>query len=445
MLLLLALLILIALNAFFVAAEFALVRSKSSRLQAIVDSEPTGFRSTSKIRGAKRAIAQLDDINMYLSSCQVGITMASIAIGFIGEPAFSQLLEPLVGEIAGHALSIVLVFTITYIIVTSLHIVIGEQVPKIYAIYHPERIAILIASPLHIFTKVLKPAIWALSGISTGLLRLLGVKITDSVHEVASMEDVKAMIVSASDVGDLDNEAADMLSGVFRLHEQQARSVMTPSPKITAVQTDTSLRDAAQQSIDAGHTRLIVMEDDNVVGMVHLSAIIRAMLNESVSTIQPLVKPVPLVPETKPLDDLLRFLQQEHSSIAVVLGEYGDVQGVVSIEDIVEEAVGEILDENDENEEPLVTVVVDGWLTAGETSLDDLADIGIHVPVHSESFHSIGGYVFSELGRLPVVGDEIVANGYVLRVQEMDERRISKIKISHRPDVDLAADDKTNS
>src|SRR3954469_12634802 len=346
LLLILAVLALVLLNAFFVAGEFGLVRARREKLDALVDE---GGRSA---RGARQALHQLNNIAEYLSACQLGITLTSIGIGFLGEVALASVLDDALGNFLSHAIAAPLSFIVAYVLATSAHITLGEQVPKIYAITHPEAISIRVARPLGWFRVALKPAITALNAASNGMLRLLGVRADSSeFEEVTRAEDLKMLIAQGVTGGTLDPGEAGMLRGVFHLHEQEARQVMTPIPAVVTVDISETAEAGLGKGVDSGHTRLVVTEDgndDKIRGIVHNNSLARRLMNEGPeASIEPNVKDAFIVPETKPLDDLLADLQRERASLAVVVDEYGRTAGIVSIEDIVEEVVGEIADETD--------------------------------------------------------------------------------------------------
>jgi CBS domain containing-hemolysin-like protein len=421
--LLLALLVLLVLlNGLFVAAEFALVRARRSRLEVLAKEGASG---------AESALAELTRLDEYLSACQVGITMASIGIGFLGEPSIAHLLEPIFGGLS-HGAAVALAIAISYALVTSIHISIGEQVPKILAITRAEATLRTLSRPLAVFRAVSGPFTSALTKLSNSIVRLFGVS-PERLEEQHTEEDVKAIIRQSARGGGLDPEEAGHLAGVFHLHEQQAREVMTPIPAVVTVNSDESVEDALQRCVSSGHTRLIVIEDDNpdrVRGVVHNNSLVRLYMNAGADTsIEPAIREVPIFPETKPLDDLLAELQRQRSSIAVVSDEYGRTVGIVTVEDILEEVVGEIEDETDPRAASVRKLTDGDWYVRGHVSLGDLEDVGIQLPVSSDAFNSIGGYVFSELGRLPKRGDRIMANGYEIRVESVRENRIVAVRI----------------
>jgi magnesium and cobalt exporter, CNNM family len=431
-LLLALLLVLVLINGLFVAAEFALVRARRSRLEAM---------ARDGVGGIEPALYELNRLDEYLSACQVGITMASIGIGFLGEPSLAHLLEPVFGGLS-HGVAVAISIVIAYVLVTSIHISIGEQVPKMLAISRAENTLRALARPLAVFRAVSAPFTVALTKISNALARLLGVS-PERLEEQHTEEDVKAIIRQSATGGSIDPEEAGHLAGVFHLHEQEAREVMTPIPAVVTVNADESVEDALQRCVTSGHTRLIVIEDDNpdrVRGIVHNNSLVRLYMNAGADTsIEPAIREVPIFPETKPLDDLLAELQRQRSSIAVVSDEYGRTVGIVTIEDILEEVVGEIEDETDPRAASVRKLTDGDWYVRGHVSLGDLEDVGIRLPVSSDAFNSVGGYVFSELGRLPKRGDRITANGYEIRVESVRENRIVAVRIhNHTTPADAA-------
>jgi CBS domain containing-hemolysin-like protein len=424
LLLLLGVAVLVALNALFVAAEFSLVRSSQGRLEAM--------REEGR-RGAALVLKQIDRIDEYLSACQLGITMASLGIGFMGEPAIASLFEDVFGTAISHNLSLAISITLAYLITTALHITLGEQVPKIYSIVHAERTAIWTARPLELFARLFSPLIWLLNTASNWILRLVGVDPRAEFEEVSTSEDLKLIIARSSRGGKLDPGEAGMLSGVFHLHEQQARQVMTPIPAVVTVDVSEPVEAALRKAVDSGHTRLVVTEDgntDRIKGIVHANSLARKLMQEGPdASIESSVKDALIVPETKPLDDLLADLQRERASMAVVVDEYGRTAGIVTIEDIIEEVVGEIADETDPAVAGVRRLANGDWWVRGHVPITDLADYGLDLPVDSEAYNSVGGFVFGELGRLPKRGDMVQANGYSLRVEAVRENRVEAVRI----------------
>jgi CBS domain containing-hemolysin-like protein len=425
-LLLLAVAALIGINGFFVAAEFGLVRSRRSSLQELAEEGSAG---------AQRALRLHDNLNQYLSACQFGITLASLGIGFLGEPAVATLFEPAFGRLS-HGASVAISVAIAYVLVTAAHVTLGEQVPKLYSIIHPDRIAIAVARPLLAFNAGMRPFISLLNAVSNAVLRLLRVDPNAASEEGATPEELQILISQARAGGKLDPGEAGMLSGVFHLHEQEARQVMTPIPAVVTVDLSEDVETALRRCISSGHTRLVVTEDDNrdrVRGIVHSNSLARALMAEGPqASIQPLVREAVIVPETKPLDDLLADLQRQRSSMAVVVDEYGRVVGIVTVEDIIEEVVGEIDDETDPAGGQIRRLANGDWFVRGHVAVTDLLDHGVELPVDTDAYNSVGGFVFAELGRLPKRGDTISADGYSIRVESVRENRIEAVRIRER-------------
>lgn len=422
---LVALLVLVMINGVFVAAEFALVRTRRGKIEQLAG------------EGSKRAglvIRQLDRIDEYLSACQLGITMASIGIGFLGEPALATLVEPIFGGLS-HGVATALSFAIAFTIATALHITYGEQVPKIMAITRPEPTARFLARFLDFFRTGTAPLTWALTKVSNATLRLFGIKPAD-IEEKHTSEDLKLIISQSAVGGDLDPGEAVMLRGVFHLHEQEAREVMTPIPAVVTVDSSAAVSKALELCYSSGHNRLVVVDDgnqDRVRGIAHALRLARLLMEEGPDApIEPGIREALIVPETKPLDDLLTELQRQRSSMGVVVDEYGRTVGIVTVEDILEEVVGEIEDETDPLAGSVRQLAGGDWYVRGHVSLGDLADRGIELPVDTDAYNSIGGYVFGELGRLPKRGDLIAADGYEIRVESVRENRIEAVRIHPR-------------
>jgi CBS domain containing-hemolysin-like protein len=425
-LLLVLLLVLIAINGVFVAAEFALVRSRRSKLEQLASE---GDRRASSV------LEELDQIDEYLSACQLGITMASIGIGFLGEPAVAELIKPIFGGLS-HGVAVAISIAIAYALVTTLHVTVGEQAPKLFAIAKPESSARRLARPLHWFRRISAPFTIALTWLSNGVARLFGVRPNELNEQQPTSEDLQLLISQSAVRGNLDPGEAVMLGGVFHLHEQEAREVMTPIPAVVTVDQSATVAEALNSCISSGHNRLVVVEDgnaDRVRGIAHALRLVRLLMTEGPDAkIEPAIRDALIVPETKPLDDLLTELQRQRSSMGVVIDEYGRTVGIVTVEDILEEVVGEIEDETDPLAGSLRQLANGDWYVRGHVSLGDLSDRGIELPADTDAYNSIGGYVFGELGRLPKRGDLITADGYEIRVESVRENRIEAVRIHPR-------------
>ncbi|MGE3140893.1 MAG: hemolysin family protein [Thermoleophilia bacterium] len=419
---LLAVVFLILATGFFVAAEFALARARVGRLEAM---------AAGGSRSAALATRQSHEIDRYLAACQLGITVTALGLGWLGKPAVASVLEPLFESVgAGEAAGVFAAGAIAFTVITILHVVVGELAPKTLAIQRAESTATRLAYPLEGFRVVFAPVIAVLNGAGVRLVRLFGVQ-PASEHEMAlTPEDLQRLVADSERGGTLDPEEAGMIEGVLELHETSARQVMSPAPAVTAIPADRPAREALLGVLGSPHSRFPVLDGaGHPTGLVHLSALSRGYVETPGTPIGELAGPVHLVPESQPLDILLTGMREARASLAVVLDEYGELAGVVSLEDVLEEIVGEIRDERDP--EPDIVVGADGSILArGHVSLEDLDEHGLHL--REEGVTSIGGLVFSRLGRLARDGDVVEAEGWSLLVEEVRGTRILRVRCSAR-------------
>jgi CBS domain containing-hemolysin-like protein len=422
-----AALVLVLLNGFFVAAEFALARARLTRLDQM---------SQDGLHTAALAAHQVRQIDRYLAACQLGVTLASLGLGWLGAPAFEALVRPLLTRIGlGSATTAVIAAVIAFVIITVLHVVIGELAPKNLAIQRAEATARTAARPLEAFRIVLGPVIHVLNSAANGVVRLAGIE-PATPHELASTpEDLQRLIAEGEVGGTIEPAEADMLEGVFSLGERIARDVMTPRPEVKDLSADMPIREALHQALASRHSRFPVVggEGVGVIGVVHLSELARGLLELADSAdVRAVTGPALFVPETQLLDDLLRELQRRRISMAVVLDEYGELAGLVTVEDIIEEIVGEIDDERDRG--PAIEAQPDGrFLVRGHVSLEDLADHGVDVV--DETVTSVGGLVFTRLGRLPRTGDTVTVDGWVFTVEATQGTRVVLVAIDRAPNA----------
>jgi CBS domain containing-hemolysin-like protein len=421
--------VLVAVNAFFVIAEYALVRSRRARLEVMAEDGA---------RGASLALRQQDNINEYISVVQIGVTMTSLGIGALGEPALARLFKSALGTALGHGVALVISAAVAFTLITCAQLIAGEILPKFYAIDRAETVARRVARPLRAFAVLVRPFSRAVTSVSDRILRLWGVDM-DLEKRGGSPDELRRLIAESYAGGQIDPGEAGMLTGVFDLHEQEARQVMTPIPAVVTVDVSEDVQAALRKAISSGHTRLVATEDSNpdrVRGLVHASGLADLLMRDGPqASIEPIVHDAPIVPETKPLDDLLADLQRAHTSMAVVVDEYGRVVGVVTVEDIVEEVVGEISDETDPTSGEIRKLAGGDWFVRGHVAVADLADHGLHLPVDSDAYNSVGGLVFAELGRLPRRGDTVTADGYSIRVESVRDNRVEAVRIRERARV----------
>ena len=406
----LAILVLIAGNAFFVVAEYAVVTARRSKLTQ---------------RGGRRAAAALrlmDDPVRVISTVQVGITAVGIATGAVA--------EPLVGELIGDAIPRSVSFVIAFALVTYVTVVLGELVPKALALDRAERLAMLVARPVEVIGLVLRPVVWLLQSSARVVLKPFGIDEVVAGAAIRTADELRALVDEAESSGVIPLAQEELLHNVFEFADREARDIMVPALDIAWLDVGLDPHTALEQALATTHSRLLVCRGsvDGLVGVVGLRDLVAATHGDPPATIAPLARTAHVVPETKDLGVLLRELREAHQSLAVVVNEYGGTEGVVSIEDILEEIVGEIEDEYD-LPDPTVTWIDDRTLTvAGSLTIDDFNEtMGTELP--QEGARTLAGLVFTHLGRRPVVGDELTAAGVDIRIAEVDGTRITRLRI----------------
>lgn len=409
--------VLVAVNGFFVAAEFALVSIRPDALTA-----PTG-------RLGGLVARQKDQLDAYLAACQVGVTIASLALGALGEPTLAGLIEPVVHSAVAANVAAAIGTVLALLAMTAIHITVGEQAPKSFAIGSPEAVARVVAYPLEAFYRALKPLVLMLNAAANGLVRLVGgVPASEHGHS-ASLTEVRSLIARLGAGGTVGATDAKVLQGLFTLDERRASEVMTPRPRLATVEEHDTVAVALETALDAGASRLPVLatgNDRRVLGLVNARELTVSLLEgREEDRVSSLMRAPLVTPETQPLDLLLQRMQAARVQIAVVLDEYGQLVGVVTVEDIVEEIVGEIHDEADAQE---VRELSGGRLVVpGDMYLSDLADRGIDLGEARSD--SIGGLVVESLDKLADRGDVVDRDGYRLRVLAIDGPRILRVLV----------------
>lgn len=416
---------LVLVNGFFVAAEFALVGARRSKLAEMAQG---GDRLAAL---AQRAIAQLD---RYISATQLGITMASIALGWIGEPAIAYLIDAFLGlfgmQPAGGATHLVASIVVAFTVITFLHVVFGELAPKTVALVMPERLSGWVALPLMLFAKIMTPFIVALNGTANAFLRLFGIKPMSEAQHVHSAEELRLLVMQARAYGTLDESDSAMLAGVFDFHEKRTHDVMRPRTELVALPVDATEAEVRDVLRRERYSRYPVYQDslDDVVG-VFLAKDLWLYEGKEPFELRRFVREALYVPATRPAERVLDDLRKTRAHMAIVLDEYGGTAGIVTMEDLVEEVVGDIADEYDVLAREAVET--DGVLElAGSMSLIDVRS-DYNVPIPEGEWTTLGGYVFARLGRIPQVGDRVSFPGGEAEVVAMDGRRVAGVRI-HR-------------
>jgi len=422
---LLAIVALLLLNGYFVAVEFALVRSRRTRLEAMAR------MGDGK---ARLALAAQGNLGRMLSASQLGITLASLGLGWVAESTLGRLLEewfvhlPLAVALSAR-LTIAAAVALT--VVTYLHVVFGELAPRAAALNHPERFARWLAPPLMLFAWLVSPFTWVLNRSAGVVLRTFGQRPDLAEESVHSPEELRMLVEQSQEGGALEKEDAAMLEGVFEFSEKNANEVMTPRTDIVAVPADATLQETLQIVDDGGFSRYPVYEEtiDNIIGLVLAKDLLSVLRHEPATfSVASVMREVHVVPGSREVEEVLADFKRMKAHMAVVLDEYGGTAGIVTMEDLLEEIVGEISDEYDEPEEVPAPRAPGEVVVPGVTHIGELNDrYGLSVP--DEDYTTIGGFVFGSLGRLPVAGDRVTAGGAHFTVREMAGRRIESLAV----------------
>ncbi len=422
-----AALLLVALNGLFVAAEFSLVKIRTTQVDRLVE-EGRGAAGL-----VKEATGRLD---AYLAVCQLGITISSLGLGALGEPAIAALIEPLLEPlgIQGGTLHFI-AFVIGFSIISFLHVVFGELAPKTIAIQSSEGTSLFVAPFMKGFYYLLLPATVVFNGTANAFTRLLGYPPASESDETHSEAEIRTLVTQSARQGMLERDEEGMISAVFELNDKTAREIMVPRPDVVALPEETTLGELVSVAAEGRYSRYPVHQDDSpdrIVGAVHVKDVLRAVasdgVKDSTKTARDLMRDVLTIPENRRIDEILEDLRTQDLQMAVVIDEWGSFEGLFTLEDIVEEIVGEIRDEFDE-EEPAVKELDDGsYLTDGRVSIGEVNE-AIGTGFESQDFETVGGLVLGHLGRVPEKGDEVSLDGYLLRVDEIDGPRIAQVLI----------------
>jgi CBS domain containing-hemolysin-like protein len=416
---LVALLGLIFLNAFFVAAEYGLVTSRRTR---IMELEHQGNR---RARAVLRITA---DPPRFIAAMQLGVTVSSLAIGALGEQVLAHKLDAVMAS--------VLAVTLALLIVTYLHVVIGELVPKGIALGHPERTALAVSTPVRWFFVGLRPLIWLLQSSTTLILRTLGLEPPGAEHEAHSEAELRMLLSSSAEQGEIEHGEQEMLYKVFDFADKEVSAVMVPRPEVVAISIALPAPEALQAVLESPYTRYPVYREslDDIIGVLHIRDLIVAMHERGIASVnmEELVRPAYMVPETKELAALLTEFRRTNQHLAVVIDEYGSMEGIVTLEDLLEEIVGEIEDEFDLPDETVERVDEDTIRIDGTFPIDDF-NSRFECDLPHEDYHTIAGFVFGLLGRAAEPGDEVSHDGLRFQVDAVEGQRIDRLTVTFQP------------
>jgi CBS domain containing-hemolysin-like protein len=424
----LLILTIVTLNGFFVAAEFALVSVRRTRIQKLVDK---GGNS-----GAAAALRLLNDPTLFISAVQLGVTLASLALGWIGEPAVAELLYPLARAIASegsaayfaHGGAIVVAFTF----ITFLHVVWGELVPKMFALERAEKFALLAARPLEIFAKVFSPVLWIFNYAGRLIGKMLGLTSSLEHTSVYTEDEIRQLITLSQESGQINLEERTLINKVFEFSDTTVKEAMIPRTEVIAIPEDSTLNEISKAFRESGYSRLPVYREslDEIVGVIHSKDMVGYLQRpKSFKLAEVILKPSYVV-DTARLEDVLRQMQKEKFHFGFVVDEHGGVEGIITLEDLLEEIVGDISDEHDEEVNEQIHEQPDGsYLLDGSLAVRDLnRRLEMNLPI-SEGYTTIAGFLMSEAGQILSEGQTVPFNGHVFMVEKVDKRRIKSVRM----------------
>ena len=416
---LLALVGLLLVNGFFVAAEYGLVTSRRTR---IMELEHQGNRR------ARRVLAITADPPRFIAAMQLGVTISSLGIGALGEQVLAHKFDALMASFLAVLLAL--------LVVTYLHVVIGELVPKGIALGHAERTALWVSSPVRVFFVVFKPLIWLLQRSTELILRALKLEPPGVEGEAHSEAELRMLLSSSAEQGEIEQEEQEMLYKVFDFADKEVADVMVPRPEVSAIAVTLTPDQALQAVLDSPYTRYPVYREslDDIVGVLHVRDLFEAIYDRGLADVdlEQIVRPAHMVPETKDLAALLTEFRRTNQHLAIVIDEYGSTEGIVTLEDLLEEIVGEIEDEFDLPDETIErvddsTVRIDGTFT-----IDDFNE-SFHVALPEDGYHTVAGFVFGRLGRAALPGDEVTYDGLEFKVESVEGQRIERLLVTFQP------------
>lgn len=416
--------LLVFFNSFFVAAEFAIVKVRASQLEIRVK-EGNRFAILSK-----HIVSHLDG---YLAATQLGITLASLGLGWIGEPVVSKIIIKIM-DLMGLAINPELAHTIAlpvaFGIITILHIVFGELAPKSLAIQRSEKITLFIAYPLQFFFILFKPVIWILNSIANFILRIIGISAVQGV-DVHSSEELKYLVQQGQESGKIDADEYKIIKNAFDFSEQTAKQIMVPRTQVFALDVNDFDESMLDKVYDESYSRIPCYEDslDNTVGVVYLKDILLATRKNEPLNIRNIMRTIHIVPDTKHIGQLLNEFQIMHQQMALVVNEYGGTEGIITMEDILEELVGEIQDEFD-NEVPFVEQIADKTYNAmASATLDDINELLPHPLRKDDQYETLAGYLIMKFGKIPYVKEKITVDNYEFSILKKNKRSLVLVQL----------------
>lgn len=424
----LLILLVVLLNGFFVASEFALVSVRKTRIQKLAD------------EGGRRAAAALRLLNnptRFISAVQLGVTLASLALGWIGEPTVAELLFPIATKIAGvgpagyiaHIVAVVIAFTI----ITFLHVVLGELVPKMFALERAEQFALIAARPLELFAKIFSPVLFIFNYAGRGFAKVLGLSSSLDHTSVYTEDEIRQLIKLSQESGQINLEERTLINKVFEFSETTVKEAMIPRIEIVAIPETSTLTEISKAFGGSGYSRLPVYRDslDDIAGVIHSKDLVSYIRRPKEFKLEEILNKPNYVVDTARLEDVLRQMQNEKFHFGFVVDEHGGIEGIITLEDLLEEIVGDISDEHDEevneqiDEQPDGTYLLDGGLAVRDLN----RRLEMNLPI-SEGYTTIAGFLMSEAGQILSVGETVAFNGYIFRVEKVEKHRMMQVRLT---------------
>lgn len=418
---------LVFLNGFFVATEFAMVKVRKSRIETLI------------IQGdkrAKRTLIVVKDLNSYLSACQLGITLASLGLGWVGEPAILRLLMPIFNLFnLPSSLEHSIAFIIAFSIITGCHIVFGELVPKSLAIISPEKIALSTAFPLIFFYKLTYPVMWIFNHSTNWILKVFGLSQVDEHESVHTDEEIKLLVEESYNHGLVDKTELTLVDNIFDFSDKTVKEIMVPRTDITNIFIEDSFDDIIDFTLKEQLTRYPVCKEnkDNVIGFIHIKDLYKQKIEGSNQEIKNIIREIKLVPESMLISDLLKIFKKDKVQVALVIDEYGGTSGLVTIEDILEEIVGEIQDEFDEEEDSIIKCEDNSYIVDGKVLIEDITEF-LYIDIEDEHIDTIGGWAYAQLDSYPKVNNKFTYKNYEFTILKCNRKRINKLLIKNLSD-----------
>lgn len=414
--------LLVFMNGFFVATEFAMVKVRKSRIETL---------ALKGDKNAKNTLKVIKNLNSYLSACQLGITLASLGLGWVGEPAVSNMLMPLLNlfhlsESMIHSIS----FIFGFAIITGFHIVLGELTPKSLAIISSEKVAMYTALPLIMFYNVTYPIMWSFNYSTNLVLRIFGISQVNEHEAAHTDEEIKLLVEDSYKHGLIDKTELTFVDNIFDFSEKTVKEIMMPRTDMKCIFIEDSFEEIIAFALEEQLTRYPVCRDskDNVIGFIHIKDLYKQKIEGNNQNIESIIREIKFVPESTSISELLKVFKKEKAQMAIIIDEYGGTSGLATVEDILEEIVGELKDEFDEGGDEISKTEDGNYIVDGKVIIEDINEL-LDIEIDSDNIDTIGGWIYSQLDSYPQVNEKINYENYEFIISKCDRKRISKVLI----------------